>query len=73
MLDVGNVILTKDELRELTGRRRVALQARELDHLQIPYKRRSDGSIVVLRADLGRPQQGLSDARQVPRLRLVPA
>lgn len=48
------VVLSADELRELTGKQRADSQARELDHLGITYRRRRDGSVVVLRADLDR-------------------
>lgn len=48
------MILSADELRELTGKTRSDAQARELDHLGIPYKKRRDDSIVVLRFDLER-------------------
>jgi hypothetical protein len=58
------MILSPDELEALTGKQRPAAQARELAHLCIPYKRRRDGSIVVLRADIG------AERTQEPRLRL---
>lgn len=41
--------LTPYELRELAGRRRSDAQARVLDHMGLPYSRRPDGSLVVLR------------------------
>jgi hypothetical protein len=44
------VILSPAELLSLTGRQRAGWQARQLEHLGIPYKRRTDGSLVVLRA-----------------------
>lgn len=44
------LILTPDELAELTGHKRADAQARELDHLGIPHSERRDGSIVVLRS-----------------------
>ena len=43
------MILSPAELLELTQRERPGFQARQLDHLGIPYKRRTDGSLVVLR------------------------
>ena len=46
------MILTPDELRELTGKTRSDAQAKELEYLCIPFKRRRDGSIVVLRSSL---------------------
>lgn len=46
------LLLTPDELRELTGHRRADAQARELEFLGIPFRTRRDGSLVVLRVDL---------------------
>jgi len=43
------MILTADELTELTDRTRPAAQARELTALGIPYKPRRDGTLIVLR------------------------
>lgn len=43
-------LLSPEELVELTGRKRADAQARELDHLGVPYGERSDGSIIVLRS-----------------------
>lgn len=43
------MILTKAELAELTGKVRLSAQARVLDALGIPYRRRPDGTIVVFR------------------------
>lgn len=41
--------LSQPELAELTGRRRPTAQARALDFLGITYRKRPDGSLVVLR------------------------
>ena len=46
------MFLTADEIRELTGKRRNDAQARELTHLDIPYRVRKDGSLIVVRTDL---------------------
>lgn len=46
------MILTDDQLVALTDRQRADAQRRELDFLDIPYRVRRDGSIVVLLADL---------------------
>ena len=43
------MILTEQELRDLTGLTRNDARARELDYLGIPYKTRRDGSLIVLR------------------------
>lgn len=45
------VILSPTALRELTGARRSDAQARELEHLGIPYRRRRDGSLVVFESE----------------------
>jgi len=42
--------LTPAELREFTGRRRSDAQARVLEHMRLPYSRRPDGTLVVLRS-----------------------
>lgn len=46
------MILTEPELELLTGAKRHDAQARELDFLGVPYRKRRDGSIVVLRDHL---------------------
>lgn len=43
------MLLTSNELRELTGRIQSDAQARELDAICIPYRRRRDKSLVVMR------------------------
>lgn len=50
------MILTPRELANLTQRTRSYAQARVLDYMAIPYRRRPDGSLVVLRAHLDAPQ-----------------
>jgi len=45
------MILTPDQLRELTHFTRTDAQARELEHLGIPFKTRRDGSLVVFSED----------------------
>jgi hypothetical protein len=57
------VFLTPDELVELTHRHKGAWQARELDKLGIRYRRRSDGSLVVLRDDLRTEQDRVTQPR----------
>lgn len=59
------MFLTTQELAELTHRSKGAWQAKALEQMGIPFRRRPDGSVVVLRADLERKQ----DQRPVPRLR----
>lgn len=60
------MFLTAEELVELTHRVKGAWQAKELDRLGIPYRRRSDGTLVVLREDCRLAQDRPSRA---PRLR----
>lgn len=63
------MILSAQELIEVTARERPCAQARELDHLGIPYRRRRDGSLLVLRSDV---EGGFSGSiKREPRLRLV--
>lgn len=46
------MILTPEQLVELTRAKRSDAQRRELDHLGIPYRVRRDGTLVVLAADV---------------------
>ena len=45
-------ILTPDELQLLTGKQRHNAQLRELNHMGIPSKQRTDGSLVVVAVDV---------------------
>jgi hypothetical protein len=49
------MILTDEELLELTGRHRWSAQARVLEAIGVPYRRRPDGKIIVFRNDLNAP------------------
>lgn len=61
------MLLTHNEIAALTGKDRPGWQARELDHLGIPYRRRSDGTLVVLRIHV----EGTQDIpRRQPQVRL---
>lgn len=44
--------LSPDELRDLTGKTRPAAQERVLASMEIPFRKRPDGSLVVIRTDL---------------------
>lgn len=44
------LLLRAEELREFTGHRRSDAQARALDYMGLPYVRRPDGALLVLRA-----------------------
>ena len=46
------MILTTDEIQELTRKKKSTSQARELVAMQIPFRCRRDGSIVVIKEDL---------------------
>lgn len=63
------MILTAEEVQILTGRIRPSWQARELAHLGIPHRRRSDGTIIVLREDVRQDPQRTVERRE-PQLRL---
>jgi len=51
------VILSSEELFELTKKQRFKAQARVLSQLGIPYRERPDGSLVVYRTSLNAPQK----------------
>lgn len=44
-----SIVLSPQEIEDLTRRSRATAQARQLAHLGIPCERRTDGSLVVLR------------------------
>ena len=62
------MILSPDELVALTGKKYAASQARELEHLGIPFKARRDGSLVVLRIHV-EGTQDVPPPRREPRVR----
>lgn len=65
------MILTPDELKALTGKTRPSWQAKELDFLGVPYRRRSDGSLLVLWSDAGAKQNApLATDKRAPKLRM---
>lgn len=41
------MILSNDELVEITGKHRASAQAKELEALGIPFRRRTDGKVIV--------------------------
>lgn len=68
MQSTATLCLGPDELVALTRKERHAAQARELEALGIPYRKRRDGSLVVMRADAStRPVVEKAE----PRLRFV--
>lgn len=62
------MILSPADLQELTGARRSDAQARELDHLGIPYRRRRDRTIIVIEEHLNAAPKKIKQAP--PALRL---
>jgi hypothetical protein len=63
------MILTPEELVMLTKRSKGAWQRRELDFLEIPYKQRSDGSLIVHWEDVRATHNVQSKPRE-PQVRL---
>ena len=55
LAQVSTLCLTDDELTQLTGKTRPSAQMKALRYMAIDHKRRPDGSIVVLRNQLGDP------------------
>lgn len=49
-----NMFLTDDELEDATRYRQPAAQARFLERMRVPYRRRRDGTLLVGRAALER-------------------
>ena len=43
------ILLSRDELAELTGKATPSAQSKVLDAIRVPYLRRPDGSIIVSR------------------------
>ncbi len=63
------MILTPEELEALTKRTKPAWQRRELEFLGIPYKPRSDGSLIVFWEDV-RATHNVQPKEREPQLRL---
>lgn len=61
------MFLTAEQLIELTGRHRPGYQRRQLEHLGIPYRVRTDGTLIVLRLHVEAAQYPKPTA---PRVRL---
>ena len=60
------MILTPDELTELTGRRRSDAQARVLRFMGIEHRRRPDGSLAVSSAHVD-ALLGVTQERSIPK------
>lgn len=61
-------ILMPSELAMITGRIRRSSQAKELDAMGIPYRLRSDKSIVVFRSELPGHESATKTKQRSPRL-----
>jgi hypothetical protein len=68
------IVLSAQDLVELTDREKPSAQARQLDYMAIPYRRRRDGSLAVLRIHVetieGRPSPATLAAAPEPELAL---
>ena len=62
-----SIALTQTEIAEITARERPTAQARVLAGMGIPYRRRPDGSLVVLRRDVYETEK---EAEQSPAMHL---
>ena len=65
------MILTPQELIELTQWERPSAQLRELEHLGIPARPRRDGTLVVLWDDVRASNHEAAPKRREPQLRLA--
>lgn len=64
------MIVSAEDIAAITGKVRIAAQARELEHLGIPFKRRRDGSLLVLRIHVETGQTHPLSEPQRPRPRV---
>lgn len=63
------IVLSTEDLVALTKKEKPTYQAKQLVHLGIPYKARTDGSLVVLRAHVEGLLGAVSDRKPEPQLR----
>lgn len=66
------LVLSQQELIELTGKVRPSAQARALDFMDIPHRPRPDGSLAVLRIHVETSEGRPSGARLPPEPQLQP-
>lgn len=64
------IVLSAQEIRDLTGKLKPAAQARELDFMGIPYKPRRNGSLCVYRVHVEGPLPGSAKIQAEPELQL---
>jgi len=67
---VSTLVLTPHELEGLTARKRPSWQARELQHLHIPFKTRTDGTLIVFWDDV-KPRYELAPKKREPQLKIA--
>ena len=67
---MGTLVLTSQELEALTARKRPRWQARELRHLLIPFKTRTDGTLIVFWDDV-KPRYELAPKKREPQLKIA--
>lgn len=63
------MFLSDDDLRELTDKVKASAQARELEHMKIPFRVRRDGSLAVLRAHVESVTSAAATPPSRPRVR----
>jgi hypothetical protein len=64
-----SIVLSEQEIADITARVRATAQTRQLTHLGIPWERRTDGSLVVLRAHVNALVGAAQDTKPRPRVR----
>jgi hypothetical protein len=62
------IVLSPKEIRDLTDKVRLSAQARELDAMGIPYKRRRNGTLCVYRIHVEGPQAAGAKIEHEPEL-----
>jgi hypothetical protein len=68
---MSGLVLSPEEIVELAKRVRFNAQARQLEHMRIPFERRTDGSLVVLRVHVDALLKAVTAApKHEPRVRL---
>jgi hypothetical protein len=63
------VILSAEDVAAITGKTKPSAQARELEHMDIPYRTRRDGTLVVLRIHVDIAAPTPRDEKPKPRVR----
>ncbi len=63
------LVLSPQEIIEVTARTKPSSQAKQLTHLGVPFKPRTDGTLVVLRIHVEHLLGAERDLKPEPRLR----